>query len=82
MIDTCGFEPEHVGATAELLADHVGHYGFVSSGSAYRDWPDAPVTEDSPVFESDERSTARSRPRASARPRPRCPAASWPRARA
>ena len=35
VIDTCGFEPEHVGDAAELLADRAGHYGFVSSGSAY-----------------------------------------------
>jgi len=55
VIDTCGFEPEHVGAAAELLADRVGHYGFVSSGSVYPAWGDALVTEDSPVFESDER---------------------------
>jgi nucleoside-diphosphate-sugar epimerase len=55
VIDTCGFEPEHVGAAAELLAERAGHYGFVSSGSAYPDWPNAPVTEDSPVFESAER---------------------------
>jgi 2'-hydroxyisoflavone reductase len=54
-IDTCGFEPEHVGAAARLLADVVGHYGFVSSGSAYRDWPDAPVDERSPVHTGDER---------------------------
>ena len=32
VIDTCGFEPERVGAAARLLADRVGHYGFVSSG--------------------------------------------------
>jgi 2'-hydroxyisoflavone reductase len=55
VIDTCGFEPEHVGAAARLLADRVGHYGFVSSGSAYPGWPDEPVSEDSPVFRSDER---------------------------
>jgi len=55
VIDTCGFEPEHVGAAARLLAGATGHYGFVSSGSAYRDWPDAPVDEDSPVHEDDER---------------------------
>ena len=55
VVDTCGFEPEHVGASAELLADRVGHYGFVSSASVYPDWPHAPVTEGSPVFESDER---------------------------
>lgn len=55
VIDTCGFAPEDVALTAGALADRVGHYGFVSSGSAYADWPHAPVSEDSPVFESDER---------------------------
>ena len=55
VIDTCGFAPEDVALTAGALADRAGHYGFVSSGSAYADWPHAPVSEDSPVFESDER---------------------------
>ena len=55
VIDTCGFEPEHVGAAARLLAGAVGHYGFVSSGSAYPGWPDVPVDEGSPVHEGDER---------------------------
>jgi 2'-hydroxyisoflavone reductase len=55
VIDTCGFEPEHVSAAGELLADAVSHYGFVSSGSAYRDWPERPVNEGSEVFDSDER---------------------------
>jgi len=55
VIDTCGFAPEDVALTAGALADRVGHYGFVSSGSAYADWPHAPVSEDSPVFETDER---------------------------
>ena len=55
VIDTCGFEPEHVAASARALAGAVGHYGFVSSGSAYRGWPDEPVSEGSPVFETDER---------------------------
>ena len=55
VIDTCGFEPEHVAESGKLLADAVEHYGFVSSGSAYRDWPDKPVDEDSEVFDSDER---------------------------
>jgi 2'-hydroxyisoflavone reductase len=55
VIDTCGFEPEHVAASGKLLADAVEHYGFVSSGSAYRDWPEKPVDEDSEVFDSDER---------------------------
>ena len=55
VVDTCGFAPEDVALTAGALAHRVGHYGFVSSGSAYADWPHAPVSEDSPVFESDER---------------------------
>jgi nucleoside-diphosphate-sugar epimerase len=55
VIDTCGFEPEHVGAAAELLADRAGHYGFVSSVSVYPDSDGTLVTERSPVFESEER---------------------------
>ena len=55
MIDTCGFAPERVALTAGALAGRVGHYGFVSSGSAYADWPDAPVNEDSPTFDTAER---------------------------
>jgi 2'-hydroxyisoflavone reductase len=55
VIDTCGFEPEHVAATAELLADRVGHYGFVSSVSVYPDSDGTLMTEDSPVFEGAER---------------------------
>src|SRR4051812_17897912 len=55
VIDTCGFQPEDVARTAGALADRAGHYGFVSSGSAYVDWPAAPISEDSPVWESDSR---------------------------
>jgi 2'-hydroxyisoflavone reductase len=52
VIDTCGFQGDDVALTAGALADRVGHYGFVSSGSAYADWPNAPVSEDSPTWES------------------------------
>jgi 2'-hydroxyisoflavone reductase len=55
VIDTCGFQAEDVALTAGALADRAGHYGFVSSGSAYRDWPMTPVSEDSPTFEDDSR---------------------------
>jgi len=55
VVDTCGFQPEDVARTAGALADHVGHYGFVSSGSAYAGWPETPVSEDSPVWEDDSR---------------------------
>ena len=82
MIDTCGFAPEDVALTAGALADRAGHYGFVSSGSAYAGWPHAPVSEDSPVFESDEREYGPLKAAASAPPRPRCPAACCSPARA
>jgi nucleoside-diphosphate-sugar epimerase len=55
VIDTCGLEPAHVALTAGALAGRTDHYGFVSSGSAYADWPHAPVSEDSPTFGGDER---------------------------
>jgi 2'-hydroxyisoflavone reductase len=54
VVDTCGFDPEAVGASARALADRAAHYAFISSGSVYRDWPARPVSEASPVFDSDE----------------------------
>lgn len=54
VIDTCGFDPASVGAAARALAGRAAHYAFVSSASVYRDWPAAPVDEDSPVFDSDD----------------------------
>ena len=35
VVDTCGFIPSAVRASAELLADAVAHYTFISSGSVY-----------------------------------------------
>src|ERR671912_2149645 len=37
VIDTCGYVPRVVGASARLLADAVDHYTFVSSISVYSD---------------------------------------------
>src|SRR5918998_1149701 len=54
VVDTCGFDPRAVGASARALADRVAHYSFISSCSVYRDWPARPVDEDSPVFAGDE----------------------------
>jgi 2'-hydroxyisoflavone reductase len=51
VIDTSVIAPAHVGAAAQLLADHVGHYTYVSSISVYRDYPREPVTESSPVLD-------------------------------
>ncbi len=52
VIDTSGFEAEHVGRLCQRLADRVGHYVFVSSVNAYPAWPVDPVDEDAPVWES------------------------------
>jgi nucleoside-diphosphate-sugar epimerase len=54
VVDTCGFDPEAVGVSARSLADRAAHYTFVSSASAYRDWPTRAVDEDSRVFQGDE----------------------------
>jgi 2'-hydroxyisoflavone reductase len=52
VIDTSGFEAEHVGRLAAQLSDRVGHYVFVSSVNVYPAWPEAAVDEESPVWES------------------------------
>jgi len=48
-IDTCGYVPRVVRASAELLADAVEHYTFVSSISVYADFSQANVDEGAPV---------------------------------
>src|ERR671917_1475666 len=48
VIDTSGFVPRVVRASAELLAGRVGRYVFISSISVYPDHS-RPVDEDSPV---------------------------------
>ena len=50
-IDTSGYEPESVAASASL---DIGHYVFVSSVNVYPDWPLEPVREDTPTHQSDE----------------------------
>jgi nucleoside-diphosphate-sugar epimerase len=51
VIDTSGYDPAHVAASAAL---DVGHYVFVSSCNAYPAWGDEPVEEDSPVWQEGE----------------------------
>ncbi|HWS53869.1 MAG TPA: NAD-dependent epimerase/dehydratase family protein [Pyrinomonadaceae bacterium] len=48
VVDTSGYVPRLVRASAELLADKVGLYVFVSSVSAYADFS-RPVHEDAPL---------------------------------
>jgi 2'-hydroxyisoflavone reductase len=50
VIDTCGYVPAVVRASAEALRDSVDRYLFVSSISAYADFTDGP-REDSPRAE-------------------------------
>ncbi|EAU68356.1 isoflavone reductase [Stigmatella aurantiaca DW4/3-1] len=49
VIDTSGYVPRVVKASAELLAPNVGHYLFVSSISVYGDTSKGGIGEDSPV---------------------------------
>jgi 2'-hydroxyisoflavone reductase len=49
VVDTCGYTPEVVERSAALLSKSVEHYTFVSSMSAYRDWPERPVDESLPT---------------------------------
>src|SRR3954468_4373148 len=48
-IDTSGYEPGNVEASARL---DIGHYVFVSTCNVYPEWPDKPVDEDSPTWQS------------------------------
>jgi nucleoside-diphosphate-sugar epimerase len=54
VIDTSGFQAEHVGRLCELLADRIGHYVFVSSCNAYPGWPEEHVDEDSATWQTDD----------------------------
>lgn len=51
VVDTSGYVPREVLAVARALEPVVGRYVFVSTVSVYRDWPTAPLTEDSPVLD-------------------------------
>jgi 2'-hydroxyisoflavone reductase len=52
VVDTCGYHPREVGASARLLAGACDHYTFISSINVYSGWPEeSGVTEDSPLAE-------------------------------
>lgn len=53
VIDVPGVIPAQVRAAARALREAVGRYVFVSTVSVYRDWPDQPVTEASPLHDGD-----------------------------
>ncbi|MBX9246173.1 NAD-dependent epimerase/dehydratase family protein [Actinotalea ferrariae] len=53
VVDTCGYSVAGALAAAEVLGD-VPAYAYVSSVSAYRDWPPGPVRDESdPTFGPD-----------------------------
>src|SRR6266566_9336365 len=52
VIDTCGYAPRIVRASAELLADAVQHYTFISSISVYADLSTG-LDENAPLQEWD-----------------------------
>jgi 2'-hydroxyisoflavone reductase len=54
VIDTCGYIPRAVRQSAELLADNVDHYTFVSSLSVYADFSQPGIDESAPVGRLDD----------------------------
>jgi 2'-hydroxyisoflavone reductase len=54
VIDTSGYRPADVAASAEAVTGSDAHYVFVSSINAYPAWPAEPVDEDSAAWTSDE----------------------------
>lgn len=57
VVDTCGYVPRVVTASARALADRCGHYTFVSSESVYGDVGDAGLDESAPVAGLDDPAT-------------------------
>ncbi|MEV6927084.1 reductase [Dactylosporangium sp. NPDC051485] len=53
LVDVGGSIPAVVGRSAAVLAGAAERCVFVSTISAYRDWPHAPVSEESPLWEGD-----------------------------
>jgi 2'-hydroxyisoflavone reductase len=49
VVDTCGYVPRVVGASATALAGRCGHYTFVSTESVYGDVGEAGIDESAPV---------------------------------
>jgi len=53
VVDVAGGVPAVVSRSSRILAGVVDRVVFVSTVSAYRDWPYAPVGEDSPLWDGD-----------------------------
>ncbi|MEZ4388918.1 MAG: NAD-dependent epimerase/dehydratase family protein [Candidatus Krumholzibacteriia bacterium] len=57
VVDTSGYVPRHVKDSAELLADQVDHYVFISTVSVYGDWDEIGMSEQSAVGVLDDPTT-------------------------
>lgn len=57
VIDTCGYVPRIVHRSAELLADAVAHYTFISTLSVYADVNEIGIDEKAPVATLEDEST-------------------------
>lgn len=53
VVDTSGYSPEMVRASASALRPAAPHYVYLSTVNAYRGWPDEPLADDSAVFGTD-----------------------------
>lgn len=53
-VDTCGYSPNAVRATTEILADSINHYTFISSQSVYADYSQPDQDEDAPLQTTNE----------------------------
>ena len=53
-IDTCGFTPDAVRKTVEILADSINHYTFISSQSVYADYSQPNQDETAPAATTNE----------------------------
>lgn len=53
-IDTCGFTPNAVRQTVEILAGSINHYTFISSQSVYAGYTEPNQDENAPLETTDE----------------------------
>jgi 2'-hydroxyisoflavone reductase len=57
VVDTSGYVPRIVRASAQLLAPHVGHYVFISTISVYKELPRPGMDETTPVATVEDETT-------------------------
>lgn len=53
VVDTSGHVPSMVDRSARALADAADRYVYVSTVNVYMGWPTEPLTDDSPVYDTD-----------------------------